>query len=76
MTSFFVKDATKVEISPDDKKKIHAAFYHYIITDMQPYDSINMKELTELISEFTGLGALYGTLSVDQVSDILRSRNY
>lgn len=71
--AFFVpqyQPSKKRKVVIDDKLLVRNAAVSYIVKDMRPICSLNGEGMTTLLSKMTYIGAKYGHLSEEAISDL------
>lgn len=61
------------ELTRADKTDVLNASVKFICTDLRPYNAILGDDLANLLQVFMKLGAIYGSLELDQIKEILPS---
>lgn len=75
--SFFNKEfrppaAKKIKV--EHKTKVNEAALSFVVCDLRPTDSVTKPGMVSLLSTFTEIGACYGSMTSDDITNILPSR--
>lgn len=75
ITSHCVRSGSaEVFIDAADKKKVKQSSYNFIVNDVRPFQTISGEGLAGLLAIFTFIGAKYGKLTPEQVTELLPHR--